>query len=139
MAIEQTFAIIKPDAVAAKNAGKIITMIEDNGFDIVALKKVHLTRDQAAGFYHVHSERPFFNDLLAFMTSGPAVIMILKKEGAIKAWRDLMGPTNSNEAPAGTVRGEFGTNIEKNASHGSDAPETAAFETAYFFNCFERV
>jgi len=139
VAIEQTFAIIKPDAVAAKNAGKIITMIEDNGFDIVALKKVHLTRDQAAGFYHVHSERPFFNDLLAFMTSGPAVIMILKKEGAIKAWRDLMGPTNSNEAPAGTVRGEFGTNIEKNASHGSDAPETAAFETAYFFNCFERV
>ncbi len=139
MHTEQTFAIIKPDAVAAGNSGKIITMIEDSGFTIAALKKVHLTRDQAAGFYAVHSERPFFNDLLNFMTSGPAVLMILEKEGAIRAWRDLMGPTNSNEAPKGTVRGEFGTNIEKNASHGSDAPETAAFETAYFFSCFERV
>ena len=139
MAIEQTFAIIKPDAVAAGNSGKIITMIEDAGFEIAALKKVHMTRDQAGGFYAVHKERPFFNDLLDFMTSGPAVIMILRKEGAIRAWRDLMGPTNSSEAPKGTVRGEFGTNIERNASHGSDAPETAAFETAYFFNCFERV
>lgn len=139
MAIEQTFAIIKPDAVAAGNSGKIITMIEEAGFEIAALKKVHMTRDQAGGFYAVHKERPFFNDLLDFMTSGPAVIMILRKEGAIRAWRDLMGPTNSSEAPKGTVRGEFGTNIERNASHGSDAPETAAFETAYFFNCFERV
>ena len=139
MAIEQTFAIIKPDAVAAGNSGKIITMIEEAGFEVAALKKVHLTRDQAGGFYAVHKERPFFNDLLDFMTSGPAVLMILRKEGAIRAWRDLMGPTNSSEAPKGTVRGEFGTNIERNASHGSDAPETAAFETAYFFNCFERV
>lgn len=139
MAIENTFAIIKPDAVAAGNTGNIIAMIEAAGFELAALKKVHLTRDQAAGFYAVHSERPFFNGLLDFMTSGPCVTMILRKEGAIKAWRDLMGPTNSNDAPKGTVRGDFGTDIERNASHGSDAPETAAFETSYFFSCFERV
>jgi len=139
VAIEKTFAIIKPDAVAAGNAGKIIDRIEAEGFRIAAMKKLHLTRDQAAGFYHVHSERPFFNDLLAFMTSGPCVVMILEAEDAIKGWRDLMGPTNASEAPANTIRGEFGTNIEQNASHGSDATETAAFETTYFFNAFEQV
>ena len=139
MALENTFAIIKPDAVAAGNAGKIIDRIESNGFTIVAMKKIFLTKDQAAGFYHVHSERPFFGDLLAFMTSGPVVVMILQADNAISRWRDLMGPTDSTKAEAGTIRGDFGTNIEKNASHGSDAPETAAFETSYFFNDFERV
>ncbi len=139
MALENTFAIIKPDAVAAGNAGKIIDRIESNGFTIVAMKKIFLTKDQAAGFYHVHSERPFFGDLLAFMTSGPVVVMILQADNAISRWRDLMGPTDSTKAEAGTIRGDFGTNIEKNASHGSDAPETAAFETSYFFNAFERV
>ena len=139
MAIERTFAIIKPDAVRAGNAGKIITMIEDAGFDIVALKKTRLSGDQAGGFYHVHSERPFFGELVEFMTSGPVFVMILEKEGAISAWRDLMGPTDSTKAGPDTVRGRYGTDIGSNASHGSDAPETAAFETAYFFNCFERL
>ena len=139
MALQNTFAIVKPDAVAAGNAGKIIDRIESNGFDIVAMKKIFLTKEQAAGFYHVHSERPFFGDLLAFMTSGPVVVMILQAENAISRWRDLMGPTDSTKADAGTIRGDFGTDIEKNASHGSDAPETAQFETSYFFNAFERV
>ena len=139
MALQNTFAIIKPDAVAAGSAGKIIDRIESNGFDIVAMKKIFLTKEQAAGFYHVHSERPFFGDLLAFMTSGPVIVMILQAENAISRWRDLMGPTDSTKADAGTIRGDFGTDIEKNASHGSDAPETAQFETSYFFNAFERV
>ena len=139
MSIEQTFAIIKPDAVAAGNTGKIIDMIEGAGFTIRNLKKVHLTRPQAEGFYYVHQARPFFGELVSFMTSGPCVVMILEKDGAIAAWRDLMGPTDATKAPENTVRGRFGTNIEKNASHGSDAPETAAFETQYFFSCFERV
>lgn len=139
MPIERTLAIIKPDAVAAKNAGAIISMIEAAGFDIVAMKKTRLTRPQAEGFYAVHRERPFFGDLCTFMTEGPVVLMILEREDAIAQWRALMGPTDSTKADAGTVRGEFGTNIERNASHGSDAPDTAAFETGYFFNCFERV
>ena len=139
MAVQDTFAIIKPDAVAAGNAGKIIDRIESNGFNIVAMKKILLTQEQAAGFYHVHSERPFFGDLLAFMTSGAVIVMILRAENAISRWRDLMGPTDSSKADAGTIRGDFGTNIERNASHGSDAVETAQFETSYFFNAFERV
>ncbi|MCA9517555.1 MAG: nucleoside-diphosphate kinase [Myxococcales bacterium] len=139
MAVEQTFAIIKPDAVEAGNTGNIVQMIEDAGFTIRALKKVRLTEKQAQGFYHVHAARPFFGDLVSFMTSGPAVLMILEAEGAIAKWRDLMGPTDATKAGKDTVRGRYGKNIEKNASHGSDAPETAAFETAYFFNCFERV
>lgn len=139
MAVEQTFAIIKPDAVEAGNSGNIIQMIEDAGFAIRGLKKVRLTKAQAEGFYHVHAARPFFGDLVSFMTSGPAVLMVLEAEGAIQKWRDLMGPTDATKAGQDTVRGRYGTNIEKNASHGSDAPETAAFETAYFFNCFERV
>lgn len=139
MATERTLAIIKPDAVKAKNAGAIISMIEADGFDIVALKKTHLTKAQAEGFYYVHRERPFFGELVEFMTSGPVVLMILEAEGAIKKWRDLMGPTDATKAPENTVRGKYGTSIGENASHGSDAPETAAFETAYFFSCFERV
>lgn len=138
MATEQTLAIIKPDAVGAGNAGNIIQIIEEKGFSIVAMKKTRLTTPQAQGFYYVHKARPFFGDLVEFMTSGPVVVMVLERDGAIKAWRDLMGPTNATEAPADTVRGQFGTNIERNATHGSDATETAAFETAYFFNCFER-
>lgn len=139
MALERTLAIVKPDAVAARSTGGILQMIEEAGFDVVAMKKARLTTAQAQGFYHVHRERGFFGSLVEFMTSGPVVLMVLEAEGAIKKWRDLMGPTDAAKAGPDTVRGRFGTNIERNATHGSDAPETAAFETAYFFNCFERV
>ncbi len=139
MAIEQTFAIVKPDATKAGFTGPIIAAIEENGFTIKCMKKVHLTKAQAEGFYAVHSARPFFGELTAFMSSGPCVVMILEKEGAIAAWRDLMGPTNPASAEAHTMRKRFGKSIGENATHGSDAPETAAFETAYFFSCFERV
>ena len=137
MAVERTFAIIKPDAVAKRVAGQIIARIEENGLEVVAMKKMQLSEQGAQGFYAVHKERPFFGELVTFMTSGPVVAMILEGEGAIKKWRDLMGPTNSNEAPAGTMRGDFGTDIEQNATHGSDAPETAKLETSYFFNASE--
>jgi nucleoside-diphosphate kinase len=139
MAIEQTFAIIKPDATASGFAGPIIAAIEENGFNIKCMKKVHLTKAQSEGFYAVHRERPFFGELTAFMSSGPCVVMILEKEGAILAWRDLMGPTNPDKGEAHHLRKRFGKNIGENATHGSDAPETAAFETSYFFSCFERV
>lgn len=139
MAIEQTFAIIKPDATKSGFTGPIIAAIEENGFTIKCMKKVHLTKAQAEGFYAVHKERPFFGELTSFMSSGPCVVMILEKEGAIAAWRDLMGPTNPASAEAHTMRKRFGKSIGENATHGSDAPETAAFETAYFFSCFERV
>jgi nucleoside-diphosphate kinase len=137
MAVERTFAIIKPDAVAKKVAGEIIARIEKNGLDIIAMKRMQLDEELAQGFYAVHKERPFFGELVGFMTSGPVVALVLEGEGAIKKWRDLMGPTNSNEAPAGTIRGDFGTDIERNASHGSDAPETARLEISYFFNASE--
>jgi len=139
MAIEQTFAIIKPDAVKSGYTGKIIDQIEQHGFNIHNLKKVHLTLAQAEGFYAVHRERPFFGELTAFMSSGPCVVMILEKEGAILAWRDLMGPTNPDKGEPHQLRKQFGKNIGENATHGSDAADTAAFETAYFFSCFERV
>lgn len=139
MAIEQTFAIIKPDATAAGHTGPIIAAIEENGFTIKCLKKVHLTKAQSEGFYAVHKERPFFGELTSFMASGPCVVMILEKEGAITAWRDLMGPTNPANGEAHHLRKRFGKNIGENATHGSDAPETAAFETSYFFSCFERI
>jgi nucleoside-diphosphate kinase len=139
MSLEQTFAIVKPDAVAAGNAGHIIAAIEANGFRIVAMKKLHLTRKQAEGFYYVHAERSFFNELVTFMIEGPVVALILEKEGAILAWRELMGATNPANAAEGTLRKIYGAGIERNATHGSDAPETAAFETSYFFNSFERV
>ena len=109
MALERTFAIIKPDAVKKKVAGQILARIEESGLDIVAMKKMQLTEQGARGFYAVHKERPFFGDLVAFMTSGPVVALVLEGEDAIKRWRDLMGPTNSNEAPKGTMRGDFGT------------------------------
>ena len=134
---ERTFGIIKPDAVAAGNAGKILAKIEESGLAIVALKLMRLSEAQAQGFYAVHKQRPFFGDLVKFMTEGPVVALIMEGENAIARWRDLMGPTNSDDAPAGTIRGDFGTNIERNASHGSDAPETAKLETSYFFNAME--
>ena len=138
MPVERTFAIIKPDAVAQPGAtGEILRRIEDHGLSIIGLKRLQLTEGQAQGFYAVHRERPFFKDLVAFMTSGPVVVVALEGEDAIPTWRGLMGPTNSEEAKAGTIRGDFGTDIEHNAVHGSDAPETARIEIPYFFNAGE--
>lgn len=131
--LQRTLALVKPDAFAAGHTGKIIDRILESGLKIAAFKTLHLTTAQAEGFYYVHKERPFFGDLCKFMTEGKIVAMVLEGEGAIKRWRDLMGPTNATEAPKGTLRGDFGTSIERNATHGSDAPETAAFETGYFF------
>ena len=135
--MERTLSIIKPEAVAAGNAGPIIAMIEKEGLRIVAMKKIWLNKEQAAGFYAVHRKKPFFKSLLKYITSGPVVLMVLEGDHAIERYRRLMGPTDASKAPKNTIRGKFGTNIEKNACHGSDAPETAAFETAYFFNAFE--
>jgi nucleoside-diphosphate kinase len=137
MATERTLSIIKPDAVAKNAIGAIIARFEDAGLRVVAARMLHLSRERAEGFYAVHKERPFFGDLVKFMTEGPVVALIMEGENAITRWRDLMGPTNSDDAPAGTIRGDFGTNIERNASHGSDAPETAKLETSYFFNAME--
>ncbi len=137
--MERTFAIIKPDAVERGLAGKIITKIEEGGFTIVGMKKIHLSRAQAEGFYYVHKERPFFNDLCSFMSRSPVIVMCLQKENAINEWRTLMGATNPANAEPGTIRKEFAKNIEENSAHGSDAPETAAFEIPYFFNSFELV
>jgi len=138
MSVERTFAIIKPDAVAQPGAtGEILRRMEAKGLNIIGLKRIHLTEQQARGFYAVHKERPFYGELVAFMTSGPVVVCALEGENAIATWRDLMGPTDSTQAEAGTIRGDFGTDIEKNASHGSDAPETARVEIPYFFNATE--
>jgi len=131
--MERTFAIIKPDAVKAKNAGAIIDMIEKNGFEIVRMEKIHLSKDKAEGFYAVHKGKPFFDELVEFMTSGPVIVMVLEKENAIKAWRDLMGNTDSKLAAPGTIRNLFGTDKGVNAAHGSDAPETAQQEIKHFF------
>lgn len=137
--MERTLAIIKPDAVENGVTGQILTRIQQEGFRVVAMRQVHLTRAQAEGFYAVHRERPFFGDLTAFMSSGPCVPLVLERDGAIKHWRDTMGATNPEEAAEGTLRKQFATNIERNACHGSDAPETAAFETAYFFGGVELI
>lgn len=131
--MEHTLAIIKPDAVGRHLAGAIISRIEEAGFDIRALRLVRLTRTEAEGFYAVHRERPFFQSLTAFMSSGPAVVMVLEAPDAIKRWRDLMGATDPAKAPEGSLRRLFGSSIERNATHGSDAPETAAYEIGYFF------
>ena len=139
MASQRTLAIIKPDAVAAGNIGVIINEIEKNGFQIVALKMLHLTTSQAEGFYAVHQERPFFGSLVDFMTEGPIVPMILEKDNAIVAWRKLMGATDPAQAEEGTIRKKYGASLQNNATHGSDAEETAAFETRYFFNAMEIV
>jgi nucleoside-diphosphate kinase len=131
--MERTFAIIKPDAVAARYTGRIIQRIEEAGFTIRAMRLVSLTQKEAEGFYAVHRERPFFPSLTKFMSSGPCVVMALEAPDAIKKWRTLMGATDPAKADAGTLRKEFGKSIETNATHGSDAPETAAYELGYFF------
>ena len=131
--MQLTFAIIKPDAVAARHVGRILQRIEAEGFQIRAMRLVSLTRKDAEGFYAVHRERPFFPSLTAFMSSGPAVVLALEAPDAIRKWRTLMGATDPAKADAGTLRKEFGASIEHNATHGSDAPETAAFELGYFF------
>jgi nucleoside-diphosphate kinase len=135
--MERTFAIIKPDALKAGHAGRILQRIEDAGFRLVALRLQHLTKEDAEGFYAVHRARPFFASLTDFMSSGPCLVMALEAADAIKRWRDLMGATDPAKAEAGTLRKEFGTSIEHNATHGSDAPETAAFELGYFFRGME--
>src|SRR3954447_11723991 len=135
--MEMTFAIIKPDAVRARLAGRIIQRIEDEGFQIRAMRLVNLTKRDAEGFYAVHRERPFFTSLTTFMSSGPAIVLALEAPDAIKKWRTLMGATDPGKADAGTLRKEFGRSIENNATHGSDAPETAAFELGYFFSGME--
>jgi len=135
--LERTLSIVKPDAVAAGAAGDILSRFEKAGLTIIALKKMRLTEAQAQGFYAVHKERPFFSDLVKFMTEGPIVVSVLEGEGAIAKNRDLMGPTDSTKAEPGTIRGDHGTDIERNAAHGSDAPETARVEIAYFFNAME--
>lgn len=135
----QTFGIIKPDAVSAGHAGSIIQKILGNGFKIRGLKLIHMTRQQAEGFYVVHRERPFFPGLVEFMSSGPCVVMALEKEGAVKAWRDLMGATDPAKADPGTLRKEFGGSVGENAVHGSDSDENAAIEIAYFFSRLELV
>ena len=133
MAIERTFSIVKPDAVAKNLIGEIYSRFEKGGLRIVAAKMLHMTREQAQGFYAVHKERPFYNDLVAFMTSGPVMVQVLEGENAILRNRELMGATNPKEAASGTIRADFATDVEENAVHGSDAPETAAEEIAYFF------
>ncbi len=137
MAVERTFAIVKPDAFAAGYAGKILARIYAEGFKVVGLKKLYLSKVEAEGFYAVHAERPFFGELTDFMSSGPCIVMALEAEGAIAKWRDLMGATNPADAAEGTLRKEFGASIGENATQGSDAPETAAFELGYFFNGLE--
>jgi len=137
MAIQQTFAIIKPDAVAAGHAGQILGMIEKAGFRIRGMKMIRLSKQQAEGFYDVHRERPFFSGLVVFMTEGPVVVLALEREDAIKQWRELMGATNPEKAAEGTIRKKFANNIERNAVHGSDAPETAAVEIPFFFSWAE--
>ncbi len=134
---ERTLAIIKPDSVKAANTGKIIAMLEEHGFEIVAMKKIKLTKKQAEGFYIVHKERPFYDSLTSFMSEGPVVVMVLQKENAIADYRRLMGATNPEEAEEGTIRALFGTDIERNAVHGSDSKESADFEIRYFFNALE--
>jgi nucleoside-diphosphate kinase len=135
----QTFGIIKPDAVRIGHTGSIIQSILDNGFKLRALKLIHMSLKEAEGFYAVHRERPFFGGLTEFMSSGPCVVMALEKEGAVKAWRDLMGATDPAKADEGTLRKQFGGSLGENAVHGSDSDENAAIEIAYFFSQLELV
>jgi len=130
---EKTLAIIKPDAVKKNIIGKIIQRIEDEGFKIAAMKMVNLTKDDAKGFYIIHKDKPFYNDLTNFMSSGPAVVMLLETDNAIARWRAVMGATDPAKAAPGTIRREYGFSVERNATHGSDARETAEWEIAYFF------
>ena len=135
--MERTFAIIKPDAVATKKTGAILARIEQEGFTIRGMRLMHMTKGEAEGFYAVHSARPFFGGLTDFMSSGPCVVLALEAPGAIAKWRTLMGATDPAKAEAGSLRKDFGESIERNATHGSDAPETAAFELGYFFRGLE--
>jgi nucleoside-diphosphate kinase len=137
--IERTFAIIKPDAVGRGQQGQILERIARAGFKIVAIKTMRLTKEEAGGFYAVHRERPFFGELTDFMSSGKIVAMVLEAEGAISKWRDTMGATDPRKAAPGTIRHDFGTSIGNNCTHGSDAPETAAFEIGYFFSGMELI
>jgi nucleoside-diphosphate kinase len=133
MAIERTFSIIKPDAVAKNVIGEIVSRFENNGLQVIASRMLHLSKEQAEGFYAVHAGRPFYNDLVKFMISGPVVVQVLEGENAISKNRELMGATNPAEAAPGTIRADFAKTVDENAVHGSDAPETAAQEIRYFF------
>jgi nucleoside-diphosphate kinase len=137
--LQRTLAIVKPDAVAKNATGDILATIESHGFRILGMKTMHISKGEAEGFYAVHAGKPFFDSLTTFMSSGPVVVVALEKEEAIKAWRDLMGPTNPANAPEGTIRKKWGSSIEKNATHGSDAEDTARFELSYFFAGYELV
>lgn len=133
MSLERTFAIIKPDAVATDHQGEILARIHKHGFKIVAIKSMRLTKEEAGGFYAVHKARPFFGELTDFMSSGKIIAIVLEAEGAISKWRDAMGATDPKKAAPGTIRHDLGTSIGNNSTHGSDAPDTAAFEISYFF------
>jgi len=139
VAVERTLAIIKPDAVGRGQQGEILARIHKAGFKIVAMKSMRLTREEAGGFYYVHRERPFFGELTEFMSSGKIFAMVLEAEGAINKWRDTMGATDPKKAAAGTIRRDLGTSIGNNCVHGSDAPETAAFEIGYLFSGLELI
>ena len=139
MSLERTFAIIKPDAVAAGKQGEILCRIHKAGFTIVAVKSMRLTKEEAGGFYAVHRERPFFGELTDFMSSGKIFAMVLEADGAISKWRETMGATDPKKAAPGTIRRDLGTSIQMNCAHGSDAPETAAFEISYFFSSMELI
>lgn len=135
--MERTLAIIKPDGVARGIIGEVIKRIEKKNLKIIATKMIHMNKAQAEGFYTVHKNKPFFNSLTAFMTSGPVIVMVLESENSITEYRELMGATNFEEAAEGTIRRDFATSIERNVVHGSDSVESAAFEISYFFNSFE--
>lgn len=137
--MERTLSIIKPDGVSRNIIGEVVKRLENSGLKIIAMKLIHMTKAQAEGFYAVHRQRPFFGSLTEFMSSGPCLVMVLEAEDAIARYRTLMGATNYKDAAEGTIRRDFATDIEKNVVHGSDAPETAAFEIGYFFNAFEIV
>jgi nucleoside-diphosphate kinase len=139
LALERTFAIIKPDAVGSGQQGEILARIHNAGFTIVAIKSMRLTKEEAGGFYAVHHERPFFGELTEFMSSGKIFAMVLEAEGAIARWRDTMGATDPKKAAPGTIRHDLGTSIGSNCTHGSDAPESAAFEIGYFFSALELI
>ena len=137
MTVQRTLAIVKPDAVSAGKMGRILARIEEAGFTVVGAKLLHMSAPQAGGFYAIHRERPFYQSLCRFMTQGPSLVMVLEGDSAIARWRDLMGATDPAKAAAGTIRKEFASSIEANAVHGSDAPDTAAFEISYFFSALE--
>ena len=139
MALERTFAIIKPDAVLAGQQGEILSRIHKAGFKIIAIKSMRLTKEEAGGFYAVHKARPFFGELTDFMSSGKIFALVLESEGGIAKWRDTMGATDPKKAAPGTIRHDLGSNIGANCTHGSDAPETAAFEIGYFFSGLELI